>query len=103
MCDVVICDVKVGNVLIQTNLFYHRRLKTIFEADKWNAVCVQYLAQVIVWQSTCENLKIPTQIEDLEEALQAHQDLTYLYTNDAQQEAICLPKVVQNKLKKKML
>ncbi|XP_025096323.1 triple functional domain protein-like isoform X1 [Pomacea canaliculata] len=35
----------------------------------------QYLAQVIVWQSTCENLKIPTQIEDLEEALQAHQDL----------------------------
>lgn len=75
MCDVVICDVKVGNVLIQTNLFYHRRLKKIFEADKWNAVCVQYLAQVIVWQSTCENLKIPTQIEDLEEALQAHQDL----------------------------
>nr|KAG5714837.1 hypothetical protein BaRGS_000325 [Batillaria attramentaria] len=35
----------------------------------------QYLAQVIVWQSTCENTKIPTQIEDLEEALQAHQDL----------------------------
>ncbi|XP_070187687.1 triple functional domain protein-like isoform X2 [Littorina saxatilis] len=34
-----------------------------------------YLAQVIVWQSTCENTKIPTNIEELEEALQGHQDL----------------------------
>lgn len=36
---------------------------------------MQYLAQVIVWQSTCENTKIPTNIEELEEALQGHQDL----------------------------
>ncbi|CAG5121035.1 unnamed protein product, partial [Candidula unifasciata] len=35
----------------------------------------QYLAQVIVWQNTCENLKIPSAIEDLEEALQRHQNL----------------------------
>ncbi|BFZ15658.1 hypothetical protein BsWGS_18696 [Bradybaena similaris] len=35
----------------------------------------QYLAQVIVWQNTCENLKIPSGIEDLEEALQQHQNL----------------------------
>ncbi|KAL8612455.1 hypothetical protein ACOMHN_058583 [Nucella lapillus] len=34
-----------------------------------------YLAHVIVWQSTCENTKIPTNIEELEEALQSHQDL----------------------------
>ena len=38
-------------------------------------VVFQYLAQVIVWQSTCENTKIPTNIEELEEALQGHQDL----------------------------
>ncbi|XP_012941789.1 triple functional domain protein isoform X2 [Aplysia californica] len=35
----------------------------------------QYLAQVIVWQNTCESLKIPSGIEELEEALQQHQNL----------------------------
>lgn len=36
---------------------------------------LQYLAQVIVWQNTCESLKIPSGIDDLEEALQQHQNL----------------------------
>ena len=35
----------------------------------------QYLAQVIVWKNTCESLKIPSGIEELEEALQQHQNL----------------------------
>ncbi|XP_048253877.1 triple functional domain protein-like isoform X2 [Haliotis rufescens] len=35
----------------------------------------QYLAQVTSWQNVCENLRIPSHIEDLEEALQQHQNL----------------------------
>jgi predicted RNase H-like HicB family nuclease len=42
-------------------------------------VCVfQYLAQVIGWRQACENPKIPSDIETLEEALQLHQQLIEL-------------------------
>ncbi|ESO86296.1 hypothetical protein LOTGIDRAFT_220800 [Lottia gigantea] len=35
----------------------------------------QYLAQFLMWQNMCENIKIPSLIEELEEALQQHQNL----------------------------
>ncbi|KAK6165753.1 hypothetical protein SNE40_022615 [Patella caerulea] len=35
----------------------------------------QYLAQFLMWQNMCESLKIPSVIDELEEALQQHQNL----------------------------
>ena len=50
-------------------------LSKYFDLTKYSCSTFQYLAQVIVWQNTCETLKVPTGIEDLEDALQQHQNL----------------------------
>ncbi|XP_076464394.1 triple functional domain protein-like [Babylonia areolata] len=50
------------STVLRMSVFFHKKAE-------------MYLDQVIVWQSACENTKIPTCIGDLEEGLQNHQDL----------------------------